>query len=172
MMATAMWTILMVGTPTSDDDNVGNGGHGINVAGMVGATGNNGVGVVGVNWNVKLMTVTYGNINDEANVIEAYTYPLTMRQLYQQSGGAQGAFVVATNSSWGINNGDPADAPLWCAFYDTLGTYGILSAGATANAQINVDVDGDLPTACSSDYLLSVTATNSDDVRTFSGYGL
>jgi serine protease len=158
--------------PTSDDDNVGNGGHGINVAGMVGATGNNGVGVVGVNWNVKLMTVTYGNINDEANVIEAYTYPLTMRQLYQQSGGAQGAFVVATNSSWGINNGDPADAPLWCAFYDTLGTYGILSAGATANAQINVDVDGDLPTACSSEYLLSVTATNSDDVRTFSGYGV
>ncbi len=157
--------------PTSDDDNVGGGSHGINVAGMVGATGDNGVGVVGVNWNVKLMTVTYGSLNDEANVIEAYTYPLTMRQLYQQSGGLKGAFVVATNSSWGIDNGDPADAPLWCAFYDTLGTYGILSAGATANAQINVDADGDLPTACSSEYLLSVTATNSDDVRTFSGYG-
>jgi serine protease len=157
--------------PVNDNDAVDNGSHGVNVAGMVGARGDNATGVVGVNWNVKLMTVTYGNLTD-ASVIESYTYPLTMRQLYEQSGGTKGAFVVATNSSWGINNGDPADAPLWCAFYDTLGAYGILSAGATANAQINVDVNGDLPTACSSNYMISVTATNNADVRTFSGYGL
>jgi hypothetical protein len=94
-----------------------------------------------------------------------------MRQRYNQTNGAEGAFVVATNSSWGINNGNPANAPLWCAFYDTLGAYGILNAGATANAQINVDVSGDLPTGCISDYLISVTATNNNDVRTFSGFG-
>ena len=29
-----------------------------------------------------------------------------------------------------------------------------------------------MPTACSSDYMVSVTATNSSDVRTFSGYGV
>lgn len=156
--------------------NVGSGSHGVNVAGMAGAKGNNEIGVAGVNWNVKLMSVRNGGIGsgnspNEANVIAAYTYPLIMRQLYEQTAGEKGAFVVATNSSWGINNGNPANAPLWCAFYDTLGAYGILNAGATANAQINVDVNGDLPTGCISDYLISVTATNNNDVRTFSGFG-
>lgn len=162
--------------PVSNNDNVDNGSHGVEVSGMVGAKGNNALGVVGVNWDVKLMNVTYGNIGggnspNEANVIASYNYPLTMRKLYHESNGQLGAFVVATNSSWGIDNGNPANAPIWCAFYDTLGVYGILSAGATANAQINVDVNGDLPTGCSSDYLISVTATNNNDVRTFSAYG-
>lgn len=161
---------------SNNSPNVNTGSHGVNVAGMIGARGDNGVGVVGVNWNVKMMNVVNGSIGsgnnpNQANVIAAYTYPLIMRQLYHQTGGERGAFVVATNSSWGINNGNPANAPLWCAFYDTLGAYGILNAGATANAQINVDVNGDLPTACASDYMISVTATNNQDVRTFSAYG-
>ena len=157
--------------PVDDNDDVDGGSHGVSVAGMIGAVGNNGTGVSGVNWNVKIMNMTYGNINQEANVVEAYTYPLVMRKLYEQTSGAKGAFVVATNSSWGINYGDPVDAPLWCAFYDTLGEAGILSAGATANLDIDIDVEGDLPTACSSEYMISVTATNNQDVRTFSGYG-
>jgi hypothetical protein len=95
-----------------------------------------------------------------------------MRRLYNQTGGAQGAFVVATNSSWGTDNGQPSQAPLWCAMYDTLGVAGILSCGSTANNNVNVDVVGDLPTACPSEFMMSVTATNSSDVRTFSGYGI
>ncbi|MCF8464977.1 MAG: S8 family serine peptidase [Flavobacteriales bacterium] len=162
--------------PVNDDDDVDGGSHGVNVAGMIGALGNNGVGVVGVNWNVKIMNMTYGSIGsvnnpNEANVIEAYTYPLVMRRLYEQTSGAKGAYVVATNSSWGLDGADPLDAPLWCAFYDTLGLSGILSAGSTANNNVNIDVVGDLPTGCSSEYLLSITATDNSDVRTFSGYG-
>lgn len=156
--------------------NIDGGSHGVNVAGMIGAVGNNNVGVSGVNWNVKIMNMQYGNVGsgsnpNEANVIEAYTYPLVMRRLYEQTNGQKGAFVVATNSSWGIDNADPLDAPLWCAFYDTLGVAGILSAGATANNDVNIDNVGDLPTGCASEYLVSVTATNNQDVRTFSGYG-
>lgn len=36
----------------------------------------------------------------------------------------KGAFVVATNSSWGTDNARPEDAPLWCAIYDSLGVEG------------------------------------------------
>jgi subtilisin family serine protease len=68
-------------------------------------------------------------------------------------------------------SGQPADAPLWCAFYDSLGVHGILSAGATANNDVDIDAVGDLPTACPSEYLLSVTALNASNQRTFSGYG-
>jgi serine protease len=56
--------------------------------------------------------------------------------------------------------------------YDTLGSAGVLSCGATANLNIDIDQAGDLPTACPSEYLVSVTATNVDDIRTFSAYGL
>jgi len=158
------------------DDNIDGGSHGVNVAGMIGAVGDNGTGVVGVNWHVKIMNMEYGSIGsggnpNEANVIEAYTYPLVMRRQYEATNGALGAFVVATNSSWGIDNADPLDAPLWCAFYDTLGASGILSAGATANNNVDIDVVGDLPTACASEYMISVTATDNSDVRTFSAYG-
>ena len=162
--------------PTSDSDDIDGGSHGVSVAGMIGAVGDNSTGCVGVNWGVKIMNMEYGSIGssanpNEANVIEAYTYPLVMRQLYEENGGTKGAFVVATNSSWGINYGNPANAPLWCAFYDTLGAYGILSCGATANLNIDIDTEGDLPTGCASEYMVSVTATNNNDVRTFSGYG-
>lgn len=155
---------------TSFNDVIATGNHGTQVSSMIGAKGDNNLGITGVNWNVKIMQVDMGGVT-EANVITAYTYPLKMRRLYNQTGGAQGAFVVATNSSWGTDNGQPSQAPLWCAMYDTLGVAGILSCGATANNNVNVDVVGDLPTACPSEYLIAVTATNSSDVRTFSGYG-
>lgn len=153
------------------NDEVYGGGHGTQVAGMIGAVGNNAMGVVGANWAVKMMAVEYGGVQ-EAMVVAAYTYPLVMRRRYNDSNGAEGAFVVATNASWGINGGDPADAPIWCAMYDSLGTEGVLSCGATANNDVDVDVVGDLPTACGSEFLVSVTATDIDDNRTFAGYGL
>jgi hypothetical protein len=156
---------------TSNNDVIAAGNHGTQVSSMIGAKGDNAIGITGVNWNVKIMQVDMGGVS-EANVIAAYTYPLKMRRLYNLSGGTQGAFVVATNSSWGTDNGQPSQAPLWCAMYDTLGVAGILSCGSTANNNVNIDVVGDLPTACPSEYLIAVTATNSSDVRTFSGYGI
>lgn len=156
--------------PSGDNDNVYGGSHGTRVAGMIGAKGDNGQQVAGANWNVKMMPVTYAN-TDEANVVESYTYPLVMRRLYNSSGGSSGAFVVATNASWGVDGGQPQNAPLWCAMYDTLGTAGILNCGATANNAVNVDVVGDLPTACASDFMISVTATNINDMRTGAAWG-
>ncbi|MEO5905081.1 MAG: S8 family serine peptidase [Saprospiraceae bacterium] len=145
-------------------------GHGLLVAGMVGATGNNEIGIAGINWHVKLMTVVGGT--PESSAIAAYGYVLDQRILYNETNGQKGAFIVSTNSSWGIDYGQPADAPLWCGFYDILGQHGILSAAATSNAEYNVDDFGDLPTACPSEFLMSVTALNQDNERTFSAFGL
>ncbi|HYG52965.1 MAG TPA: S8 family serine peptidase, partial [Flavobacteriales bacterium] len=152
------------------DDNHSTGSHGTQCFGMMGARGNNTIGVTGINWNVKVMLVSGFGV-DEAGVIEAYDYPLTMRKRYNQSNGAQGAFVVATSASWGIDYADPADYPLWCNYYDTLGAYGILNVGATTNLSIDVDVNGDMPTACSSPYMVSVTRTGNTDNQA-GGYGL
>ena len=145
--------------------------HGTSVAGIVGAKGNNGIGVTGVNWDVKIMIVEGGG--GEADALAAYAYPLAMRKLYNSTFGVKGAFVVATNASWGVNFGQPSQAPLWCNFYDSLGVAGIINAGATINDNVNVDAQGDLPTGCSSDYLISVTNLGRDDSKvTFAGYGV
>ena len=154
------------------DDDIGGSSHGTRVSGMIGATGDNGSGGVGVNWDVDIMQVDmgFGGLS-EANVIEAYDYPYQMRKLFNESQGERGAFVVATNASWGIDLADPADYPIWCDFYDVLGGVGILNCGATANQQYNIDTEFDMPTGCSSPYMVSVTATDNQDVRTFSGYG-
>lgn len=160
----------------SGDDNISVASHGTHVAGIVGAKGNNGVGVTGVNWNVKIMPVSYGSSwggSFEANVVASYAFVMEQRIRYNQTNGAEGAFVVATNSSFGVNNGQPSAYPLWCAMYDSLGSVGILSAGATANANFNVDAQGDIPTACNSDWLVTVTNTTNTDAKNSScGYGL
>jgi hypothetical protein len=156
--------------PAGNNDNVGTGNHGTAVSGMIGARGNNGIGGAGVNWDVKIMQVRVGSLT-ESNVIAAYNYPYVMRNLYNTTGGNQGALVVATNASWGIDNANPNNYPVWCAYYDDLGEVGILNCGATANNNVNIDVVGDMPTACGSDFMIAVTATNTNDVRTFSGYG-
>ncbi|MBU6340332.1 MAG: S8 family serine peptidase [Bacteroidetes bacterium] len=138
---------------------LGNGGsHGTPIAGIIGARGNNGIGISGINWNAKMMLVVGGNT--EAYVLKAYDYILRTRKLYNATQGKSGAMVVAVNCSWGLNYGKPSDAPLWCAVLDSLGAAGILTVAATANLPINVDENGDLPTSCPSPYLISVTSLN------------
>ncbi|RMH72974.1 MAG: hypothetical protein D6675_03315 [Gemmatimonadetes bacterium] len=145
--------------------------HGTHVCGIAAARSNNALGVAGVNWNAQIMPVQ-GSSRSESTVIEAYGYVIEMRARYNETNGEEGAFVVSTNSSFGVDYGDPEDYPIWCALYDTMGTLGIISAGATANRGINIDVYGDVPTACPSNYLISVTNTTSSDGRYGSaGYG-
>lgn len=146
--------------------------HGTHVSGTVAAIGNNNLGVAGVNWNAKVMAVQ-GSSGTESVVVNAYAYVFKLRQMYNQSNGASGAFVVSTNSSFGVNNGNPTAFPIWCAMYDSLGSVGILSAGATANANFNIDVTLDMPTACPNNHLITVTNTDRNDEKASSaGYGL
>jgi hypothetical protein len=150
----------------SSDGSVPSDGHGTHVAGIVGAKGNNGVYVAGVNWNVKLMPIA-GSSGTTSIVLEAYGYVLDQRAIYDSTDGSLGAFVVATNSSFGVNNADCSSGnySLWNDMYDALGQYGILSCGATMNNNSNVDVTGDVPTGCESEYMISVTNTTRNDTK-------
>ena len=158
----------------ASDGSIPSDGHGTHVAGIVGAKGNNGVSVAGVNWNVKLMPLA-GSSGTTSIVLEAYGYALDQRAIYDSTGGLSGAFVVATNSSFGVNNADCSSGnySLWNDMYDALGQYGILSCGATMNINSNVDVTGDVPTGCESDYMISVTNTTRNDTKNSgAAYGL
>lgn len=148
-------------------------GHGTHVSGIVGARGNNLNQVCGVNWDVDLLTVC-GSSTTTSVALEAYAYVLEQKTLWLESGGQWGANVVSTNSSFGVNFGNCAagDYPAWNEIYDALGDVGILSAAATMNLNANVDLQGDVPTSCPSDYLITVTNTTNTDLRnTSSAYG-
>ncbi|MEO5905371.1 MAG: S8 family serine peptidase, partial [Saprospiraceae bacterium] len=93
--------------------------HGTNVAGIVGARGNNSKGIAGINWRVKLMIISGADF--ESDLIEAYEYVLDMRKRYRLTSGNKGAFVVAANLSAGIDLAFGVDHPLWCEMYDKLG---------------------------------------------------
>lgn len=155
----------------SNNGTIPSSSHGTHVSGTVGAKGNNNQGVTGVNWKVKVMPVN-GSTGTESVAIKAYAYPYKMRKLYNETNGTKGAYVVSTNSSFGVDNGQPANFPLWCAMYDSLGRVGVLSAGAGPNNNVNIDVVGDIPTACPSPWLISVTNTTNTDVKNSgAGYG-
>ncbi|MBP7273841.1 MAG: S8 family peptidase [Saprospiraceae bacterium] len=145
--------------------------HGTAVAGIVGAAANNGKGISGVNWKVKLMLIS--GVQYISEIRESYEYVAEQRRRYNNSGGQQGAFVVATNASFGISGQMGADYPLWCDAYNILGELGVVSIGATDNANVNVDVVGDLPSTCPSPYLITVTNTTRTDMKFSSaGYGV
>lgn len=143
--------------------------HGQSVAGIAGARGNNGIGVSGVNMTVRLMLLSIGGVPD---IIAAYDYVIEQRRRYNESSGAAGAFVVVTNASFGQPNVFCTQQPVWGGMYDLLGEVGVLTAGATVNSNYDVDVQGDMPSTCPSDFLLSVLNTNRDDLKhQGSGFG-
>lgn len=153
--------------------NINTAVHGTQVAGIAAAIGNNQLGISGINWNAKIMAVrgTSNPINDSL-IIASYGYVLRQRKLYNQTQGAQGAFVVATNSSFGINNAPASLHPIWCEMYDSLGYAGILNATATANQFVDVDQVGDMPTTCTSNFMIAVTNTDyTDQLNQFAAFG-
>jgi len=145
--------------------------HGTGVMGIIGAQGNNGIGLAGVNWNVKIIPVSRA-VASVASLIRGYEYLRDFRKKFNATGGEEGALVVATNLSAGLSKKWPADQPIWCNMYDSLGQEGILSTGATVNANTNVDVEGDLPSTCESEFLIVVTNTNQNDIKhQLAGFG-
>ncbi|HEX8073015.1 MAG TPA: S8 family serine peptidase [Pyrinomonadaceae bacterium] len=154
-------------TANNDADPRDDHGHGTHVAGIVGAVGNNGAGVAGVNWTVRLMALKIFNqsgIGSSATAIGALQYVLMMKR--------RGVDVRVTNNSWGGAPEAPAyDAALRAAF-DALGAAGVLNVCAAGNNGANNDTTPFYPAGYDVAALLSVAASDSSDNRAgFSSYG-
>lgn len=155
---------------SGDNPEIAYGEHGLNVAGVLGAKGNNNQGIAGINWNIKMMLLSITYVD---NIISAYEYVVEQRKRYNQSNGQEGAFVVATNASFGLATPMFCDEqPLWGSMYDLLGEQGVLTGAGAANEMRNVDEVGDVPTSCESDFLLTVlNGTEEEERQSSSAYG-
>src|SRR5690606_11959266 len=144
----------------TDNDSLNTGDHGEPVAGVIGARGNNGIGIAGINWEVKILPLLLDAKFTDAGLLASYIYAYKLRKKFNETNGEEGAFVAVTNSSWGSEGYFPDEFPVWCNFYDSLSTVGILNCVATSNKNINVDTEGDIPSLCPSESV--IVMTNSD----------
>lgn len=136
--------------------------HGTGSAGIIGAKGNNAIGITGVNWDTQLMLLSESlRISD---ALMGYDYIYQERRRYNRSNGEEGSYVVVTNFSLGIDNEFGSDFPSWCELYDKLGSEGILSVCATTNNDSNIDMVGDMPATCPSEYLIAVSNVLRSDI--------
>lgn len=139
--------------------------HGTTVAEIIGAIGNNGIGICGVNWKVKILPVL--GVDPDVEVTRrAVGYVVKMRRMYNETGGQKGAFIVAANFSFGPSLNANADVlSKWFQMFDDLGRVGILSCQATGNEGWNLDTKISLPVGCSREHHIFVTNTTADDTK-------
>jgi subtilisin family serine protease len=144
--------------------------HGTHVAGTIGATGNNGLGVVGVNWEVSLMSLKFlgPTGGTSANALKAFSYAKMMRELWISSNGTKGANVRVTNNSYGNIGFSQSEADA----IDTLNAAGILFVAAAGNESLNNNQIGHYPGSYDVPNIISVASTDRfDRLSTFSNYG-
>ncbi len=129
-------------------------GHGTHVAGIIGAVGNNGVGICGVAWRVQIMPLRFlspGQLGTLTDLLQCLNYA--------QSKGARVvncSFTTTTYSSTMSN-----------AFWN-LRAAGVVVAAAAGNEGQNNDLVPSYPASLKLDNIVAVTATTRTDG--FSGY--
>ena len=146
-----------------DDQN-----HGTHVAGTIGAVGNNGTGVVGVNQTASMMGLKFlnasgrGTVEDAINAIE---FAIQAKAAFAETGGAN---VRVLNNSWG---GDGFSQALLDAI-NRANQSDMLFVAAAGNDSIDNDLKPHYPSNYDAPNLISVAATNRRDERAwFSNYG-
>ncbi len=142
--------------------------HGSAVLGIIGAAGNNNLGISGILWNANMLLIS--GINTESDIIKGYEYIYQMRKRYNDTNGQEGAYIVVSNYSGGLDNAWAVDHPEWCEMYEKLGRVGVLNIGATTNNYTKIEDIGDMPSTCGSPYLITVNNTGRLDDFEESGY--
>lgn len=150
----------------NDADPIDQNGHGTHTSGTIGAVGNNMIGVVGVNWTVRLMAIKIyspaGTDTTSAMLIAAYQYVLMMKN--------RGVNIRVTNNSYGgCQEACGYDQATKDAI-DALGNAGVLNVFAAGNSGTNNDVTPFYPASYTSPSVLAVGGSNSTDARVYN-YG-
>jgi subtilisin family serine protease len=146
------------GTGVDPNDPLDDNGHGTHISGTIGAVGNNSVGVVGINWNVKILPCKFLNSQgsgDVANAIKCLDFIKSVKD--------SGTNIVASNNSWG---GGPFSQALQDAI-DRQRQSGILFIAAAGNDFADNDQIPTYPAGFPLPNIIAVAATDRNDRRAF-----
>ncbi|MCJ7766957.1 S8 family serine peptidase [Candidatus Bathyarchaeota archaeon] len=147
-----------------DSDPMDDHNHGTHVAGTIGAVGGNGIGVVGVNWQVKIMALKFlgaSGSGSTSGAIECINYAVTMK--------SRGINIRVLSNSWG---GGGYSTALRDAI-QTASNAGILFVAAAGNSASSNDSTPHYPSSYDVANVLAVASTDRNDQRSsFSNYGL
>lgn len=154
--ATVSRSSASAGNPADDN------GHGTHVAGIIGAVGNNGRGVSGVAWKVRIMPLKFlsadgrGSVSDAAECID---YAI-----------AHGAQVI--NGSYGALSTGQSPSQTEVAAIQRARDAGILFVAASGNDGLNLDVARTFPATYPIDNILTVgNTTRLEDIAPSSNVG-
>jgi len=141
-----------------NNDPMDNYGHGTHVAGIIGAVGNNGKGISGINWKIRIMALKVADENleiSDSNIIEAIDYAVK-----------NGANVInASLGGYGYSQ----------SMYDIISDAdkkGVLFIAAAGNETNDNDLKPIYPASYNLANIISVAASDQDDqLADFSNYG-
>ncbi len=147
------WNFIYKSNDPYDDND-----HGTHCSGTVGAVGNNGRGVAGVNWNVKLMALKFLGSDGSGGTAEA-----AEAIIYAADNGAK-----VLSNSWG---GGEASQVLKDAIQYAQDR-GVLFIAAAGNDSKNTDTSANYPSNYDVPNVVSVASNdNGDNISSFSNYG-
>jgi len=142
--------------------------HGSHVAGTIGAAGDNGIGVVGVNRIASLMGLKFLNSSGSgttADAINVIQFAIQVKQIFSPS---MGANVRVLSNSWG--GGDFSQALL--DEIEAANSHDMLFVAAAGNNGFSTDILPMYPASYTAPNIVAVAATTSTDGRaSFSNYG-
>lgn len=140
------------------DDN----GHGTHCAGIIGAEGENNVGIAGVNWKVQIMPLKFlnaGGSGSTKDAIEAINYVINRKKA--------GVNVRIISASWGSTQRSRALGDVIRKAYEN----DILFVAAAGNSSVNNDRTPHYPSSYPN--VLSVAALDrNDQLASFSNFGV
>ncbi len=141
-----------------ENDPMDYNGHGTHCAGVIGAVGNNAEGVAGVNWNVKIMPISFLGM-----LGMGFTSDAILALEYAWQNGAR-----VSNNSWG---GGAYSQALRDAI-EMAGMNGHLFVAAAGNSGTDNDSVPHYPSSYDSSFVVAVAATDShDQLADFSCFG-
>jgi len=139
-----------------------NYGHGTHVAGIIGAEGNNGLGICGINWNVSIMSLKFMDdkgVGYTSGALKAMDYILMMKNTYHIN-------IVVANASW--NMGTNYSSVMYNEI-SKLNDSNIMLTVAAGNSSSNNDISLNYPSCYNLDNIISVASLGDDNIN-LSGY--
>ena len=155
-----------IDTYHDDPDPMDDHYHGTHCAGTIGAVGDNGIGIAGVNWNVQLMACKFlgpSGVGYTSDAIGCLEYVSDMNARNDVN-------IIATSNSWGCS-GPCYSQAMYDAIQDQM-NQGILFIAAAGNNYWDNDIYDYYPANYDLPNILSIAATDiTDNKANFSNYG-